>query len=409
MYHRRVVRRGMIGPAGRTPSLPVTSSIPDLLLGRQRELAHIEELLSAAKEGTSAALLVHGEPGIGKSSLLRATLERADELGFAVLRTRGFESESDIPFAGLLELLTPLLPLRDRIPEVQARALGSALALEPPTPFDRFAVPAGMLSLLAAAAEERPVLVAADDMHWLDPASREAIIFVARRLQAEGVVALCATRPVPGLVEAFEGVEAMALGGLDDAAAAELLLREAPSRVAEEVATGLVATAHGNPLALTEIPRALSADQLAGREPLAGPVPAGDRLEEAFALQLAELPGPTREALLVAAAMQTGRHDLFLVALERRGLPADALEPALRAELVAVDGRVDFAHPLLRSAISPAAAPVDRRSVHATLAGLASEPARRAWHLAEAAAAPDEEVASALEQAAAEARARGGI
>src|SRR4051812_266587 len=315
-----------------------------MLIGREREVAHIEGLLDAGRRGESSALLVTGDAGIGKSALLGEAGERAQALGIRVLRTRGFESESDIAFAGLLELLAPLLGLRDRIPEVQARALGTALALEPPTPFDRFAVPAGMLSLLAAAAEERPVLVAADDMHWLDAASREAVIFVARRLQAEGVVLLCATRPAPGLIEAFEGVEALALGGLDDAAAAELLLREAPSRVAEEVATGLVATAHGNPLALTEIPRALSADQLAGREPLAGPVPAGHRPAEAFALQLAELPAPTREALLVAAAMQTGRHDLFLVALERRGLPADALEPALRAELVAVDGRVDFAH-----------------------------------------------------------------
>ena len=399
----------MIGPAGRTPALPVTLSIPDLLLGRQRELAHIEELLTAATEGTSAALLVHGEPGIGKSSLLRATLERAGELGFAVLRTRGFESESDIPFAGLLELLTPLLPLRDRIPEVQARALGSALALEAPTPFDRFAVPAGMLSLLAAAAEERPHLVCADDVHWLDDASREALIFVARRLGAEGVVLLCASRPQRDVLEAFTGVEALAVAPLDDATAAELLRREAPHRVSDEVAADLVATAHGNPLALTEIPRTLSADELAGRQPLTGPVPAGERIEEAFARQLADLPAATREALLVAAAMQTGRHDLFVKALDLRGLPADALDAALRAELVVLDGRVDFFHPLLRSALYHAADPVQRRSVHATLAGLATSPARRAWHLAAAADAPDEEVAAALETAASEARARGGV
>src|SRR4051795_12086286 len=399
----------MIGPAGRTPALPATLSIPDLLLGRQRELAHIEELLTAAKDGTSAALLLHGEAGIGKSALLRATLDQAGELGFGVLRTRGFESESDIPFAGLLELLTPLLPLRDKIPEVQARALGSALALEAPTPFDRFAVPAGMLSLLAAAAEERPYLVCADDVHWLDDASREALIFVARRLGAGGVVLLCASRPEGHVLEAFTGVEALAVAPLDDATAAELLRREARHRVADEVAADLVATAHGNPLALTEIPRALSADELAGRQPLAGPVPAGARIEEAFARQLADLPEATREAMLVAAAMQTGRHDLFVEALQRRELPADALDPALRAELVVLDGRVDFFHPLLRSAIYHAADPVQRRSVHATLAGLATSPARRAWHLAAAADAPDEEVAAALELAAGEARARGGV
>jgi DNA-binding CsgD family transcriptional regulator len=306
-------------------------------------------------------------------------------------------------------MLAPLLHLRDRIPEVQARALGSALALEPPTPFDRFAVPAGMLSLLGAAAEEQPLLVAIDDVHWLDDASREAVAFVARRLGQEGVALLGSARPLPGVLEAFEGIEQVAVPGLSDDDAAELLRREARHTIADDVARDLVATAHGNPLALTEIPRALSPDQLAGRAPLSGPVPAGEHIEEAFARQVADLPADTREALLVAAAMQTGRHDLFLAALERRGMPADALEPALRGELVTLDGRVDFFHPLLRSAVYHAADPVQRRSVHATLAELASSPARRAWHLAAAAAAPDEQVAAALEQAAAEARARGGV
>ncbi|HWH93517.1 MAG TPA: AAA family ATPase, partial [Baekduia sp.] len=368
-----------------------------MLLGRQRELAHIEGLLNGAKDGTSAALLLHGEPGIGKSALLRATLDQATERGFGILRTRGFESESDIPFAGLLELLTPLLPLRDKIPEVQARALGSALALEPPTPFDRFAVPAGMLSLMATAAEERPYLVCADDVHWLDDASREALVFVARRLGAEGVVLLCAARAARELLEAFTGVEQLAVSPLDDATAAELLKREARHRVSDEVALDLVAAAHGNPLALTEIPRALSADELAGRQPLTGPVPAGDRIEEAFARQLADLPAATREALLLVAAMQTGRHDLFAAALALRDLPPDALDPAISAELIVIDGRVDFFHPLLRSAVYHAADPVQRRSVHATLAGVSTSPARRAWHLAAAADAPDEEVAAALE------------
>jgi DNA-binding CsgD family transcriptional regulator len=389
------------------------STLSPLLLGRQHELTHIEGLLTGAKDGTSAALLLHGEPGIGKSALLRAVSEQAAELGFVVLRARGYESESDIPFAGLLELLTPLLALRDKIPEVQARALGSALALEPPTPFDRFAVPAGMLSLLAAAAEEQPYLVIADDAQWLDDASRDALIFTARRLGAEGVVLLCAAR-VGGsasdpVLEAFTGVEALAVSGLDDTTASELLRREAPHRVADDVAADLIATAHGNPLALTEIPRGLSPDQLAGREPLTGPVAAGERIQQAFARQLADLPEATREALLIAASMQTGRHDLFVIALDKRGLPADALDPALSAGLIAIDGRVDFFHPLLRSAIYHAADPVARRSVHATLGNLPSAPARRAWHLAAAADAPDEEVAAALEVAAGEARARGGV
>src|SRR4051794_10218412 len=185
-----------------------------MLIGREREVAHIEGLLDAARRGESSALLVTGDAGIGKSALLGEAGERAQALGIRVLRTRGFESESDSPFAGLLELLTPLLELRDRIPEVQARALGSALALEPPTPFDRFAVPAGMLSLLGAAAEQRPVLALVDDVHWLDGASLDAIAFVARRLGAEGVVVLCAVRPVPEALEAFAGVERLEVRGL---------------------------------------------------------------------------------------------------------------------------------------------------------------------------------------------------
>ena len=141
------------------------------------------------------------------------------------------------------------------------------------------------------------------------------------------------------VLEAFAGVEALAVSGLDDATASELLRREAPHRVADDVASDLVATAHGNPLALTEIPRGLSPDQLAGREPLAGPVAAGERIEQAFARQLADLPEATREALLVAAAMQTGRYDLFAMALDKRGLPADALDPAISAGLIAIDGQ----------------------------------------------------------------------
>ena len=405
----RATRRGAwVTPKPAVGCVAVASFRP-VLLGRTRETAHIEDLLDSAKDGKSAALLLHGEAGIGKSALLRTALDAAAQRDFGILRTRGFESESDIPFAGLLELLTPLLALRDRIPEVQARALGSALALEPPTPFDRFAVPAAMLSLLGAAAEEKPYLVAADDVHWLDDASREALIFVARRLGAEGVVLLCASRPVKPVLEAFEGVAAQAIEGLDDATASELLKRESRHRVADAVAQDLVATAGGNPLALTEMPRGLSPDQLAGREPLAGPIPAGQQIETAFARQVADLPQATREALLVAAAMQTGRHDLFAQALAARGLPADALDPAISAGMIALDGRLDFFHPLLRSAIYHAADPVTRRSVHGTLADVAQSPARRAWHLAAAADAPDEEVAAALESAAAEARARGGV
>lgn len=389
--------------------MPASTSPPPLLLGRHREVAQLDALLENAAQGASAALLLSGEAGIGKSSLLRAAADTAAQRGFQVLRTRGYEAESDIPFAGLLELLAPLLPLRDRIPEVQARALGTALALEPPTPVDRFAVPAGMLSLLGLAAEQRPLLVVIDDIHWLDDATREATAFVARRLSAEGVVLLGALRPSPDVVATFEGVEIVEVAGLAASDAAELLQRSAARDIAGDVETRLLDTARGNPLALLEIPRILSAGQLAGREPLNGPLNAGDQIAGAFVAQVAGLPEPTREALLLAASMQSGLHELFVAALRERGLPEDALDPALREGLVEIDRRVEFAHPLMRSAIYHSVAPSQRRAAHATLAAVAETPARRVWHLAAATGAPDEEVAAAVDSVARDARARGGI
>src|SRR5918911_1419511 len=219
-----------------------------MFVGRERERARIDRLLDDARAGRSSALLLHGEAGIGKTALMRWAIGRAT--GLRVLRARGIETESDIPFAGLAELVTPLLDRLDTIPEVQARALRGALALGPATPHDRFTVPAGLLSLLAVAAEEQPVLVAIDDAQWLDEASLEAFLFAGRRLGAGGIAILGALREgtrAAGLEVPW--LERLRIRPLADEEARELLQEE---RLAPPVADRLVSTAAGNPLALLE-------------------------------------------------------------------------------------------------------------------------------------------------------------
>ena len=362
-------------------------------------------MLRDARAGRSGALLLHGEAGIGKTALMRWAIGQAT--GMRVLRARGIETESDIPFAGLAELVTPLLERLDDIPEVQARALRGALALGPATPHDRFTVPAGLLSLLAVAAEEQPVLVAIDDAQWLDEASLEAFLFAGRRLEAEGVAMLGSLRDgtaVAGMDVPW--LERLAVGPLGAGESRELLEAE---RLAPSVADRLVSTAAGNPLALLEIPRLLSDGQRAGREPLEEPLRPGTGVERAFRRALDALDDDARRALLLAATAHTGRLEVIEPALRECGLALDHLGAAEAARLITVDeGEVDFRHPLLRSTAYHAASAAERRAAHAALAAaaVAGSP-ERAWHLAAGAVAPDEEIAAALEAAALDARGRG--
>jgi len=362
-------------------------------------------MIDAAREGRSAVLLVHGEAGMGKTSLLRDAAEHAS--GLRVLRARGIESESHLPFAALSELLAPLLDLRSEIPPVQARALGGALALEAATVTDRFAVAAGVLSLLAAAAERQPVLALADDLQWLDESSREALLFAARRLDAEGVVLLFGLRDGEGLDAEALGLDTLALSGLDDESARALLAAEGDG-LAPPVTERLVAAAGGNPLALREIPRGLSAEQRAGRDLASAPLRPGDTLERAFRRRVDALPEPARRALLVAACAETVRADVIAGALANAGLPPDALEPAEAAGLLRLRGReIDFDHPLVRAAVYHAGSPGERRDAHRALADAFPErSAEKAWHRAAAAPMPDAGVAQALMDAAGDARGR---
>ena len=344
---------------------------------------------------------MRGEPGIGKTALLREAIVRAH--GMTVLRARGLEAESQLPFAGLAELTEPIVELRDRLPAAQSAALAGALELEPAAPQARLAIGAALLGLLGLAAEERPVLCVVDDLQWLDEPSVEALRFAVRRLGAEGVAVLLGQRTTADLVP---GVEALDLGALADEDARALL-----GPLPEAVARRIVDTAAGNPLALREIPALLSRDELEGRAPIEGPLPPGSTLERVLARRLANLPGETRRALVVAAAAAVRRGDVVVRALGAAGLDVAALEPAEAAGIVELGpGHVAFSHPLLRAVAYHGSAPAVRQAAHrAVAAALPEDDAQRAWQLAAASPRRDEAVAAALETAALQARARTGF
>ncbi|HEX5910473.1 MAG TPA: ATP-binding protein, partial [Thermoleophilaceae bacterium] len=250
-----------------------------MLEGREEELAWMATRLEALRRHRPFAALIRGEAGVGKSSLIDAAVGHAR--GIRVLRARGYESDRDIPFAGLLELASPLLELRDRLPEAQREAVEAALALRQAGPHDRFAVPAGLLGLLSHAAEDEPVVVVVDDVHWLDDASRGALLFVARRLAGEPIGVLLGLRDGVAPALDFSGIEELALRGLPVDSALRVLHGAAPD-LPERVARTLVDATAGNPLALLEIPAALTAEQRAGTDALTDPLPTTTALEGAF-------------------------------------------------------------------------------------------------------------------------------
>jgi DNA-binding CsgD family transcriptional regulator/tetratricopeptide (TPR) repeat protein len=381
-----------------------------MLFGRERESARIDEVLDAAREGRSGALVVRGEAGIGKTALLNAAVEHAD--GLRVLRARGVESEVDVAFSGLHELLRPALSSVEAIPEAQAVALRAALALGRETVAERLAVFGGALSLLAVIAEEQPLLCVIDDAHWLDEASAAAMTFVARRLDADGIAMLFGVREPEIRSFTAPGIPELRLGGLDRAAARRLLATRLPASAGSLVAEQLIEISLGNPLALIELPSGLTASQLAGQKPLDEPVRAGTAVEHGFLRRLAQLPSSTQRALLVLSASDVGELRALSRALAILGLDSQSLEPAERAGLVTLASSVDFCHPLARSAIYGAADESERSEAHGALAvaaETAGESDRRAWHLAASTRVPDERIASVLIEAAESARRRGGV
>jgi DNA-binding CsgD family transcriptional regulator len=376
-----------------------------VLIGRDAEIAQIGLLLEDARQGTSGALVLRGEAGIGKTTLLDEAVVRA--AGFRVLRAVGVESEEEIAFAGLQQLLRPVMPLLSEVPAHQAHALAIALTLDDGPPPERLLVSAGALSLFAAASEERPLLCVVDDAHWLDDASAGTLTFVARRLQVESIAMLFAAREPERAMFETVGLADLRVGGLDAEAATTLVTAGAPD-LAPGAANQLVALTRGNPLALLELPRSLEPDQRAGIVPIDEPLPVGREIERAFSERARLLPQDTRRALLLAAAGSPADEGAVWLAFEREGLGEDAVAAAGSSGLLVRD-RLEFSHPLVRSAVYQAARAKDRRSAHATLAATTTAPDRRAWHLAAATTGPDEEVASALESAADAARRRGGV
>jgi DNA-binding CsgD family transcriptional regulator len=376
-----------------------------MLYGRSRERRQLAALVDAIAAGDSFAMLIEGPAGIGKSVLLDEVVAAAPP-AVSVLRTAGYEAEAGIPYGALSELLAPLLGLRDGLVETQRAALSGALALEQAEPRDRFAVPAAVLGLLGLAAESAPLLVVVDDVHWLDPASREAVLFAAQRLGAEGIGLLLAARDSDGGPIEAPGVARLRVEPLAGDDARTLLADGLP--LADDVAEALLGVSAGNPLALCELPRALSPAQRAGEAPLSGPPASGSRVQAAFERQLGELPAPTRAALCLLAAGGGVPAAALEAALRQIGADDATLEPARAAGLlVERDGRLAFRHPLLTAAAYHAAPSGERRAAHVALADAAGDVQHRAWHLSGAAFGPDAVAADVLRAAGAEARVRG--
>jgi DNA-binding CsgD family transcriptional regulator len=379
-----------------------------LIRGRSTELARLDALLEAARAGQSGTLVLRGEAGIGKTALLDYVASGADEA--RVLRADGVEAEMELPFAALHQLCAPVLGGLGRLPAPQCDALRIAFGLSSGAQPDRFLVGLAVLTLLSDAAETEPLVCILDDAQWLDRSSAQVLSFVARRLEAEGVLMLFAERDSDQAGE-LAGLPELPVERLSSAEARELLAAANLGVLDESVRDRIVAEAHGNPLAVLELPRALLPASLAGGFAVSDASPLEGRIAASFRARVKELPGETQRLLLLAAAEPLGDPVLLWRAAAELGLAAEAVAPAEAADLLSLGTRVTFRHPLLRSAIYEAAPHEERRAAHGALANATSEidPDRRAWHRAYATLAPDEEVAAELERSAERARARGGL
>ena len=380
-----------------------------MLRGRTRQRAAIDGLLVDVRAGRSRALVLRGEPGIGKTALLGYAADAASD--FQVARAWGVESEMELPFAAVHQLCAPMLSRLDRLPGPQRDALGVSFGLRSGSAPDRFLVALAVLGLLSEAAADRPLLCLIDDAQWLDQASAQALAFVARRLDAESVAMIFGTRD-PGAGGDLTGVAALALEGLSDADARALLASVIPGRLDERVRDRIVAESGGNPLALLELLRGGTAAELAGGFGVAGPLPLAGRIEQSYLRQMAPLPLMTRRLLLLAAVEPLGDPALLWRAGDRLGIGVEAADAAESEGLLTLGAQVTFRHPLVRSAIYRSASPHERREVHRALGEVTDpqlDPDRRAWHLAQGTPGPDEDIASELERSAGRAQARGGL
>ncbi|MEO3806880.1 AAA family ATPase [Nonomuraea sp. B1E8] len=376
-----------------------------MLHGRREETGAIDRLLRGARHGRSGALVLRGEAGIGKSALLDHAVEAATDL--RVIRGAGIEAENELPFAGLHLLLKGVLDRIGALPERQEQALRGALGMAAAVEGDRFLVGLGVLMLLADLAEERPVLCIIDDAHWLDGASAEALLFAARRLEAEGVVMLFAAREVHAPPFPTPGVAELWLAGLTPEAAAHLLGEHA-GELPRHIRDQILQESGGNPLAMLELLAAQQEGQLAALPYGLRVSSAVSRIQQTFADRIATLPEPSQTLVLVAAAEEDGEPATVFGAAELLGANVSDLEPAETKRLLGMsDGRLVFRHPLIRTAAYRSAGLSRRLAVHRALAEVLDGD-RRAWHLAAASTGPDEQVAAELERSAESARHRGG-
>ena len=379
------------------------------LTDRIRERGTLDQLLEAVMAGQSRALVVRGDPGVGKTVLLDYLAERASRSGCRVVPVAGVQSEMELAFAGVHQLCAPMLARARRLPAPFRDALETAFGVAAGPPQDRFFVGLAMLTLLSEVAAERPLLCLIDDEQWLDQASAQALGFAAQRLGPDPVGLVFAARQ-PGAELA--GLPELEVGGLGDDAARALLESALPGPLDARVRDLIVAETRGNPLALLELPRGLSATELAGGFGLPGAAPLTGRIEDSFGRQLDALSAQTRRLVQLAAADPSGDAPLVWRAAARLGIPAQAAAPAVAAGLVEFAGQVRFRHPLVRSAAYRSASLSDRQGMHAALAEVTDprvDPDRRAWHRAQAASGPDENVVAELERSAGRAQARGGL
>ncbi|MCW3044431.1 MAG: transcriptional regulator, luxR family, partial [Actinobacteria bacterium] len=377
------------------------------LTGRRRERDELDRLIEAVRAGESRALVVRGEPGVGKTALLDYIVEQAS--GFRVARAAGIQSEMELAFAGLHQLLAPMLDHLERLPSPQRDALRTALGVSPGPAPDRFFVALAVLSLLSEIAEEQPLICLVDDEQWLDRVSAQVLAFVARRLDAEGVGLVFAARVAS---DDLAGLPELVVEGLREGDAGTLLDSVLTGPLDARVRDCILAETRGNPLALLELPRGLTPAELAGGFALPDAMPLSGRIEGTFRRRLDALPPQARRLLQLAAADPLGEPSLLWRAAERLGIGTEAATPAVEAGLIEFGARVRFRHPLVRSAAYRSASLQERQDVHRALAEVTDpqiDPDRRAWHRAQATPGPDEDVAEELERSAGRAQARGGL
>jgi DNA-binding CsgD family transcriptional regulator len=384
-----------------------TSSTTDRLLGRQTERQTLDRLLAGAREERGAVLVLHGEAGVGKTRLLESAPQGAED--FRTVYISGVEGEMELPFAAVQQLVSPFAELTEHLPDPQRGALDVAFGLSGGPAPDRFLVGLATLGVLSEAAEEQPLLALVDDAQWLDDSSAHALAFVARRLAAERIVLLFATRRPGDLFDGLPQLEVGPLGRVDSRALLESAL---PTRLDEHVLDRIVLETRGNPLALLELPRGLTPVQLAGGFGLPATKTMPANIEESFTRRLAGLPYDARRLLLLASADSVGDPALLWRAAQELGIAESAVDTLEAEGLLEVGRRIVFRHPLVRSAVYGGAGVKERSAIHRALARATDpqiDPDRRAWHLGQATSMPDEDVAAELEDSAARAQARGGL